>query len=470
MNTINKNMNYIFSNSKKIFFTILVSGLFLFQTSCSDFLDLKPIDTPTEDTFYNNEATLQAGVIALYDGLQSGLLYGSTYLTVAELRGDNLADNNPGGGGGVRYQIESFSETPENKNLSDAWLGFYTVIYRANILLDKAPNVAMDETRKKEIMGQARFARALSYFNLIQLFGKVPLITTVQTTAQARENHRANISDIYAQIETDLNSATTDLPQVWTKTTDIGKATNLAASALLGKVYLYQKKYSEVITTLEPLVALINAKSQLSLVPQTSTFPNGIKTSKDIIFAMYYLAGGIGESANINNRYRNQGSDNLITLPQSLFTNTDNRRALVVSPSSGNRPGKFNATTIGTESNGDFPILRCADVMLMYAEAQNEVSFPNTKALTALNAVRTNSQTTTYTNATLASQDAFRKAIYLERRLELALECDRWFDIIRTGQLATAMPQIPSFRSIYPVPQLEVDNVNDKTDWQNNGY
>lgn len=80
-----------------------------------------------------------------------------------------------------------------------------------------------------------------------------------------------------------------------------------------------------------------------------------------------------------------------------------------------------------------------------------------------------NSQTTTYTNATLASQDAFRKTIYLERRLELALECDRWFDIIRTGQLATAMPLIPSFRSIYPVPQLEIDNVNDKTDWQNDG-
>lgn len=81
-----------------------------------------------------------------------------------------------------------------------------------------------------------------------------------------------------------------------------------------------------------------------------------------------------------------------------------------------------------------------------------------------------NSQTTTYTNAPLASQDAFRKAIYLERCLELALEYDRWFDdIIRTGQLATAMPLTYSFRSIYPVPQLEIDNVNDKTDWQNDG-
>lgn len=455
---------------KKVFFLILLSSLFLFQISCSDFLDLKPIDTSTEETFYTNEATLQAGVISLYDGLQSGLLYGNTYLTLTEIRSDNMADNNSGAGGGVRYQIESFSETPENKNLSDTWLGFYTVIYRANILLDKAPNVTMDETRKKEIIGQAKFVRALSYFNLIQLFGKVPLITTVQTTAQARENHRANTSDIYAQIEADLKSATTDLPQVWTKTTNIGKASSFAATALLGKAYLYQKKYSEVVATLEPLVTIINAKSQLSLAPQTSTFPNGIKTSKDIIFAIYYLAGGIGESANINNRYRNQDSSNLITLPQSLFTNTDNRRALVVSPSSGNRPGKFNATTIGTESNGDFPILRCADVMLMYAEAQNEVSFPNTKALTALNAVRTNSQTTTYTNVTLASQDVFRKAVYLERRLELALECDRWFDINRTGQLTTAMPQIPSYRSIYPVPQLEIDNVNDKTDWQNGGY
>ncbi|MFB3389804.1 RagB/SusD family nutrient uptake outer membrane protein [Flavobacterium sp. LAR06] len=470
MNTIYKNTNYIFSTSKKIIFSLSLSGLFLFQTSCTDFLDLKPIDTPTEDTFYNNENALQAGVISLYDGLQSGLIYGSTYLTVAEVRGDNLTDNNPGAAGGVRYQIESFSETSENKNLSDTWQGFYTVIYRANILLDKAPNVAMDETRKREILAQAKFVRALSYFNLIQLFGKVPLIITVQTTAQARDNHRANITEIYTQIESDLKSATTDLPQVWTKNADIGKATNLAALALLGKVYLYQKKYSEVNATLEPLVALINAKTQLSLVPQTSTFPNGIKTSKDIIFGIYYLAGGIGESANINNRYRNQDSNNLIVLPQSLYNNSDNRRALVVSPSSGSRPGKFNATTIGTESNGDFPVLRCADVMLMYAEAQNEISFPNAKALTALNAVRTNSQTTTYTNTTLVSQDTFRKAVYLERRLELALECDRWFDIIRTGQMKTVMPEIPSFRAIYPIPQVEIDNVNDKTGWQNEGY
>ena len=215
---------------------------------------------------------------------------------------------------------------------------------------------------------------------------------------------------------------------------------------------------------------MINARSVLSLVPQTTTFPNGIKTSRDIIFAIYYLAGGIGESASINNRYRNQDSGNLILLPQSLFTNTDNRRALVVSPSSGNRPGKFNATAIGTESNGDFPILRCADVMLMYAEAQNEVSYPNTKALTALNAVRTNSQTTVYTNGNFTSQDAFRKAVYLERRLELALECDRWFDIVRTGQMTTLMPLVPSFRSVYPIPQLEIDNINDKTGWQNDGY
>ena len=236
------NSIFSFSISKKISFLILLSSLFILQTSCNDFLDLKPIDASTENTFYTNEASLQAGVIALYDGLQSGLVYGSTYLTVAEIRGDNVADNNPGAGGGVRYQIETFSETPENKNLSDSWLGFYTVIYRANILLDKAQNITMDDTKRKEIIAQAKFVRALSYFNLVRLFGKVPLVTTVQTSAQARGNNRANISEIYTQIETDLKSATTDLPQAWTKSTDIGKATNLAASALLGKVYLYQKK------------------------------------------------------------------------------------------------------------------------------------------------------------------------------------------------------------------------------------
>lgn len=455
---------------KKIIINIsIISCLAILNTSCKDFLDLKPIDTPTETTFYVDESGLQAGVVAMYDGLQADEVYGANVLSMAEIRGDNVMDNNPGANGGIRYQIETFSETSANTNLSDCWYGHYKAIYRSNILLERAPDIKMDENRKKQIIGQALFVRSLCYFDLVRLFGKVPLVTSVQTTEQARKNQRATLEAIYTQIITDLNTAMGNLPTSW-PSSEYGKATSYAATALLGKVYLYQKKYTEAASALLPLVTAINAKTSLSLVPQTTTFPNGIKTSKDVIFAIYYLAGGIGESANINNRYRNSDNGNTITLPQSLFETGDNRKTLVAPTGNGVLPGKFNSTASGTECNGDFPVLRCADVMLMYAEALNELSYPSTEAFAALNAVRMNAGVGSLSASDAATKADFRTAVYKERRLELALECDRWFDIVRTGQMASVNPLVQPFRVLYPVPQVEIDNVNDKTDWQNTGY
>ena len=107
--------------------------------------------------------------------------------------------------------------------------------------------------------------------------------------------------------------------------------------------------------------------------------------------------------------------------------------------------------------------------MLMYAEAVNELStVPTQEALDALNAVRTNAGLAGKTLEELPTKETFRQAVYKERRLELALECDRWFDIVRTGQMATVFPGIA--RQLYPIPQTEIENVNDKTGWQNEGY
>ena len=119
-------------------------------------------------------------------------------------------------------------------------------------------------------------------------------------------------------------------------------------------------------------------------MPQT--FPNNLKTSKDIIFAVQYLKGGVGESAHQNNRYRNNDNGNIISLEQTEFESSDdNRKALVAPTGSGQRPGKFNAPAANNETSADFPVMRCAEVMLMYAEAVNELStVPTQEALDAL--------------------------------------------------------------------------------------
>lgn len=450
---------------------IIIAALLLATlSSCESFLDLKPIDFPTEETFYTDVKGLEGGIIGVYDELQSDDQYGAKFLTLMEVRGDNVKNDNSGASGGITYQIEVFTETPANSNFAGSWLSLYTTIYRCNLILQNMENVQMSDDQRTKIAGQASFIRGLCYFNLVRLWGKVPVVTHSQTVEEARNNKRSEISDVYTQIISDLKVAKA-LPAAWPDA-ERGRATSYAAQSLLAKVYLYMANYPAVITELTSVVTAIKAKTQLSLVPMAQTFPNDLKTSKDIIFAVQYLKGGVGESAHQNNRYRNNDNSNVISLEPSEFeSNADNRKALVAPTGSGQRPGKFDAPATNNETSADFPVLRCADVMLMYAEALNETTVtPTQDALDALNAVRLNAGLAAKTAAELSSKDSFRKAVYKERRLELALECDRWFDIVRTRQFSSIFPGVDAYRQLYPVPQAEIENVNDATGWQNDGY
>ncbi len=449
---------------------ILYSIVFILLASCENILDLKPIDFPTEETFYKDVKGLEGGIIGAYDELQSSNQYNGRFMTLMEIRGDNVANENSGASGGVNYQIEVFTETPANTNFETAWESLYKIVYRTNLILESVDGVQMSEQQKNNIVGQASFLRALAYFNLVRLWGKVPLVTKVQTVEEARKNSRAEESKIYDQIITDLSNAK-KLPTSWPDA-ERGRATSYAAQALLAKVFLYQRSYDKAISELQPLVEAIEAYTVIGLVPTPETFPNNLKTSKDILFAVQYLKGGVGESVHQNNRYRNNDNSNVITLEQSEFeSDADNRKAMLRPTGSGQRPGKFNAPATNNETSGDFPIIRCAEVMLMYAEALNEQSSaPTVDALRALNAVRKNAGLPEKELIDYSSKETFRKAVYQERRLELALECDRWFDIVRTGQFPTIFPGIDLYRQLYPVPMSEIENVNNKEGWQNEGY
>ncbi|WP_436414084.1 RagB/SusD family nutrient uptake outer membrane protein [Petrimonas sp.] len=449
---------------------IIISLAVILLTSCDSFLDLKPIDFPTEETFYDDIKGLEGAIIGAYDELQSGDQYSGRFMTLMEIRGDNVTNDNSGASGGINYQIEVFTETPANTNLETAWLSLYQIIYRTNLILQNVDNVQMTETQKNNIVGQASFLRGLAYFNLVRLWGNVPLITKTQTVEEARENVRADKSKIYEQIILDFSNAK-KLPTSWPDA-ERGRATSYAAQALLAKVYLYQKSYDKVISELQPLVTAIKENKIIGLVPTPQTFPENLKTSKDVLFAVQYLKGGVGESVHQNNRYRNNDNGNVINLEQSQFeSDLDNRKSMLRPTGSGQRPGKFNSVATNNETSGDFPIIRSAEVMLMYAEALNEQSSaPTTDALNALNAVRINAGLPEKNLIDYSSKELFRKAVYQERRLELALECDRWFDIVRTGQFSSVFSGVDSYRQLYPVPMSEIENVNNKEGWQNEGY
>lgn len=450
-----------------------VAGL----TACQkNFLELKPLSQPNVDNFYKTANDFNNAVNGAYDALQSSTQYGGDYNTVIETRSDNVLDNDPSSGSGLRYNIDRFIEPTTNSVLRDTWGSLYTGINRCNLILDKIDAVAMDATVKNRYKGEAQFIRALSYFNLVRLWGKVPLVLTAGSTTDARTYVRNEIADVYAAIEKDLIAASAGLPATYTGN-DIGRATSGAAKGLLGKVYVTEKKYDLAVATLKDLVS--GTTYQL-LSNVADVFAVNNKNNAELLFAVKFKKGGsLGEGH--GSWFGTSIGDNIEPSLRAAYPAGDKRLPLTVQvpvPTSINAvPRKFYDELSTTNDVGnDFPVLRFADVLLLYAEALNEVGYQaNGDAFTALNRVRTRAGVANYTAAQLATKEAFRTAVINERRLELALESDRWFDLIRTGTAVEALKvtgiTMPAYRVFYPIPQSEIDVYNNKTTFpQNAGY
>lgn len=457
--------------------------LILSSFSCNKFIELEPISSGTVSNYFSDKKTILSGVNGLYNALQSNGQYGDNALIrVMEMRGrENVEDGDPGAAAGTNYRINVFQEQAGNTVLQNIWTDTYNGIMRCNTLIEKVKALQTNgDADYNHAIGQAYFLRALQYFNLVRLWGKVPLPLSIQDgQAEAqRKAKRAEISRIYEQMITDLQQAVSLLPKTWTSEAK-GRATQWAAQTLLGKIYVYQKKWQAAKNTLQPVYdEIMNSSGNITTVPSSTTFPNGIRSSKDIIFAVYFRA----EQVSRNARYRNITRSTIIKFKESDFESNDNRKDLYLKQQN-NMPLKFNNTTQVSGNNiaGDFPILRAAEALLLYAEACNEIAYSNnctnSSAWKALNKVRTNAGLTTKSKDNCANQTAFRKEVYQQRRLELGLELDRWFDVVRTGQLDTMVLninspyyQVPLYRKLYPVPQTQIDNVSDKSDWQNPGY
>lgn len=459
---------------KKI--TILFAAIMGLTACQKDFLDLKPLSQPNVDNFYKTPNDFGNAVNGAYDALQSSTQYGGDYNTIIETRSDNVLDNDPSSGSGLRYNIDRFIEPTTNSVLRDTWGSLYTGINRCNLILDKIDAVTMDATLKARYKGEAQFIRALSYFNLVRLWGKVPLVLTAGTTTDARSYSRNEIADIYAAIEKDLTAASTGLPVTYTGT-DIGRATSGAAKGLLGKVYVTEKKYDLAVTALKDLV---NGTTYQLLPNIADVFLVTNKNNAELLFSVKFKKGGLlGEGH--GSWFGTSIGDPIEPSLRAAYPAGDKRLPLTVMvpvPTSINAvPRKYYDELSATSDVGnDFPVLRYADVLLLYTEALNSVGYQaDGEAFAVLNRVRTRAGVANYTAAQLATKEAFQTAIINERRLELALESDRWFDLIRTGIAVTAIKvtgiTMPDYRVVYPIPQSEIDVYNNKTTFpQNAGY
>ncbi|GAB3727665.1 RagB/SusD family nutrient uptake outer membrane protein [Spirosoma lituiforme] len=459
---------------KKI--TLVVALLVSLSACQKDFLDLKPLSQPNADNFYKTANDFGNAVNGAYDALQNASQYGGDYNTIIETRSDNVLDNDPSSGAGLRYNIDRFIEPTTNSVLRDTWGSLYTGINRCNLILDKIDGVTMDATLKARYKGEAQFIRALSYFNLVRLWGKVPLVLKAGTTTEARSYVRNEVTDIYAAIEKDLTDASAGLPATYTGT-DIGRATSGAAKGLLGKVYVTEKKYDLAVAVLKDVV---NGTTFRLLSNVADVFSVANKNNAEILFAVKFRKGGL-QGEGHGSWYGTSIGDNIEPSLRAAYLPADKRLPLTVQvpvPTSINAvPRKFYDELSGTNDVGnDFPVLRFADVLLLYAEALNEVAYQaDGDAFKTLNLVRARAGVPSYTSAQLTTKEAFRTAVINERRLELALENDRWFDLIRTGTAVDAIKvtgiTMPAYRTLYPVPQSEIDTYNNAAAFgQNQGY
>ena len=446
-------------------------------TSCGDdFLDLAPISSPNVAAFYQTPNDILNAVNAAYSTLQSGDLYGGRDLQdLTEYRADVAFDNDPSANSGVRFNIDQFLAGATNEIIEDVWQRLYQAIYRCNVVLDNADNVEMDASLRERYKAEVRFIRALCYFHAVQTWGDVPLVLQADDTGVSREHVRNSVADVYGAIEADLQFAASNLPAVF-PASEVGRATAGAASSLLGKVQLTQGKYTEAVTTLR---GVVNSGSYALQPTIADVFDPANEYNSEMIFTVVFTETNTAEDVGLF--FASGIGDNIEQNFRALYDDADARKQMIEMQTPPNTalvvPTKYFAPLTGAGTVGtDFPVLRYADVLLMAAEALNEVSYePNGDAFTFLNEVRTRAGLPAYTSADLADQTSFRDAVLQERNLELPLELHRWYDLLRTGRAIEAMKEvgltIGQNDLLFPIPNSQVLIYNNPSGFpQNPGY
>jgi tetratricopeptide (TPR) repeat protein len=455
--------------------------LILVLGSCTDELDQVPVTDKESGNFYKTEIEIEEAVNGVYAALQSDGLYGLYLPAIGEIPSDNTFDEVPANDNGIYGQLDEFTVTPTNAIISEIWKDSYVAIQRANIVLNRIGQVEFsDETIKSARIGEMKFIRGLLYFNLVRLYGKVPLVVTeIIDPNELFGQGRSPEADIYNQIEIDLNEAVSELPSGILN----GRVTKGAALAVLGKFYLTQGRYDEAKTQLEAVMNL-NVYGLLPGLEDVFALEN--ENSEEIIFSVQFASGvnGNSEGSRAFQHFSPSGTvsgakgHNLPTRSlYTLYAPGDKRIGKYLDATGDGVPFclKFKEPATQAEDGGsNFVVVRYADVLLMLSEVENE--FNNTVlAANYLNQVR---QRTGLPDTDAITQLEMRNAISLERRLELVGEGHRWFDLLRTDAAISTMnawfqsegisKSIDQVDLLMPVPQSQIDT--DPAIAQNPGY
>lgn len=505
-------------------YIILASLGVVALSSCGKkFLDKKPIAVVTDENFYKTENDIISAVNAAYDPLNWNIDRGQSIYYNDYFYGDVASDDSRKGSTesdlGDINAFDKFQLTPRSVQVLHTWRTGYRGIYLTNLVIKNAPNASASQAVKNNVIGQAQFLRAYYHFKLTNIFGRIPLVTTVLQDGEFNVGNSPKEA-IYAQIEADLKDAIAKLPS--RGQTQEGRATKGAAQALLMRVYLFQKKWSELLSLYNEFEAANGGKYALE-ANYADVFSLAKTNGKETIFAIQASDGDNGDPDNAGRRFEgllqsvmtaprgdyggwgfNRPTLNLVNefrAENDSMGNPDPRlKATVVS--NGDKIGALTIVIPASDSTGypytryynrkyildqiaktpwistiNFIAIRYADVLLMASEAANELG-RNGEALAHLNKVRRRSG---MKSKTTTDQGALRNEIWRERRVELAMEGLRFFDIVRQGRAGAVMRATKTdnfvegegFRDgvheVFPIPQEEID-LSQGALQQNPGY
>lgn len=466
----------------KLIITKTLTFLFVLALmSCTDELDQVPLTEKESGNFYRTEIEIEEAVNGVYAALQSNGLYGLYLPAIGEIPSDNTFDEVPANDNGIYGQLDEFTVTPTNAIISDVWRDSYVAIQRANIVLNRISGVAFaDETVRSARIGEMKFIRGLLYFNLVRLYGDVPLVTAEVLSPNALFGQgRSPKSDVLSQVETDLKEAVNELPSGISN----GRVTKGAALAMLGKFYLTQGLYDEAKTQLD---AVVTSNVYRLLPDLEDVFALENENNEEIIFAVQF-ASGVNGNEEGNRAFQHFSPSGTVSgakghnLPTRSLYNSyapeDNRIGTYLAATGDGTPFnlKMKAPHTQAEDGGsDCVVLRYADVLLMLSEIENELNNIS-QAAHYLNQVRNRAG---LPDTDAVGQSEMRDAIALERRFELVGEGHRWFDLLRTGTAISVMntwfqseginKAIDQNNLLMPVPQSQIDT--DPAITQNAGY
>lgn len=428
-------------------------------SSCHDeLLNPVPESVLTTANAFNTANDLNLAVLGGYEPYKRRI---QTDYALLEMGTDDMYAFYFGSTPGIE-EITVLEVSPENPRINDFWKVSYNGIFRVNSVLaniDRPSDYSANQ--KEQYIGEAKFMRAMYYFDLVRVFGGVPAVTSVITNEEARVTPRASVDAIYNDIIIpDLKDAISKLPLP--SAMPHGRASKAAAEALLAKVYVYRNNWTEA----RPLLENVLEDYGYNLVDDyASLFEVATEKNSEAIFSIPFVEGTDGQTLTyalspiygihgvINNGNRvGRPTWDLHTAfepEDSRFPVTIAEYQLTYDSDADDEPfwfPYFNKYIVVSQPNNsglDIPVLRLADVVLLYAEVLYNLDLPDL-AIAQINRVRERAfgnADHNYTVADIPNDDAFLDVLLLERRLELAVENNRWFDLVRTGRYLTELQQ-----------------------------